>query len=36
MFDWIDLSDFLPWRVQLGCLVIFIIGVALLLLWANS
>lgn len=36
VFDWTDLFDFLPWRVKLGCIVIFIVGVALLLLWANS
>ena len=29
MFDWSDLTLLLPWKVQLGCLVLLLVGGAL-------
>ena len=26
MFDWSDLTLLLPWKVQLGCLVLILVG----------
>lgn len=36
VFDWTDLFYLLPWRMQLGCLVIVVLACGLLILWAYS
>jgi hypothetical protein len=36
MFDWTDLTDLLPWRVQLGCLIFIIAVIVAVMLWTHS
>jgi hypothetical protein len=36
VFDWTNLFDFLPWRIQVGCLAVVVVTALFVLIWVRS